>query len=239
MKEDSIPNELGTIAIQLDSIVMQLNTIVAKSVDSENIFNTEVTVGIITFVGVLISAFINRYYSKKIINEEYDLKFNEKIIDKKIRAYEAIELITKETSNMIDMDGKKIFPSVFININKISKWGTNLTEMISSYQYSLNDYERDLLYGIQDYKVLLMKKANRIGSVFNVGENDEDKELIKLGKILFYDFVCINEALNSIIQNFYNLNKKNYTKKRIIKINKLNLDISLREDEIKNLYKRE
>jgi hypothetical protein len=238
MKEDSIPNELDTIAIQLDSILMQLDPIVAKSVDSENIFNTEVTVGIITFVGVFISAFINRYYSKKIINEEYDLKFNEKIIDKKIKAYEAIELITKEIALIVTVD--KSYHLVFSNLNRIRQWGINLTEMISSYHYTLNDYESNLLYDIQSYKTLLLVKANRICNESIKGMEDKDDEnLIKLGVILRNDFNLIHSALISIIYNFYNMNNKTKTKKEHIEINNLSLDISLREDEIKNLYKRE
>ena len=237
MKEDSIPNELGTIAIQLDSIVMQLYTIVAKSVDSENIFNTEVTVGIITFVGVLISAFINRYYSKKIINEEYDLKFNEKIIDKKIKAFEAMELITKETCEIIT--GNKPYPFVFTNINKINKWEMNLNEMISSHQYSLNDYEYGLLYNVQIYKVIFMKHAIRICSESSKGINEPDEGLIKLGEILYEDFNYLHSILDSIIRDFYHSNEKNYTKKRITVKKFISLNVSLRKDEIKKLYKRE
>jgi hypothetical protein len=108
--------------------------------------------------------------------------------------------------------------------------------MISSYRYTLNDYESDLLYDIQDYKSLLLKKASRIG---NESITNKDQDLIKLGVILYEDFYLIHTALNLIIHNFYNMNNKSKTKKRTISINKLSLDISLREDEIKNLYKRE
>lgn len=111
--------------------------------------------------------------------------------------------------------------------------------MISSYQYLLNDYECGLLYDIQDYKILLMEKASRIGNESIMGIKDRDEDLIKLGEILYEDFNHLHTVLNSIIQNFYNSNEKNYTKKSIDEINISNLNISLGEDEIKNLYKRE
>ncbi|MEJ6793582.1 MAG: hypothetical protein QNK68_01040, partial [Flavobacteriales bacterium] len=95
------------------------------------------------------------------------------------------------------------------------------------------------LYDIQEYKILFIDKATRIYSESSNDINESDEGLIKLGEILYEDFNYLHFVLTSIIENFYNSNKKNFTKERITVKNILSLNISLREDEIKKLYKRE
>ncbi len=150
-------------------------------------------------IGVIIGAVLNNFVNWKLKTKETKLKIIEKLIDKKINAYEEVLKIVKtlramHSTGLADKDLNLIgYPVVLKNKNEFKKFHLDFSSIANDHSHWLDIKIIRELFFIQDY--ILTLKINL--------ENVDERYYFEIGKIIKQDFVDISKALEDITLNCY------------------------------------
>lgn len=154
---------------------------------------------IIALSGVVIGAIINNIFNWNIKKRETQLKLIEKLIDKKIQAYEAVLMIAKTLRVVIttlktdDNSNLITYPNVLENKNKYSELISSFSSIVNSHSHWLDTKTIRELYFVQDY----------LSTLYQNVENINDENIKTLGILIKQDFIDLLSSLEKIILESY------------------------------------
>jgi hypothetical protein len=189
---------------------------------------------VLSFVGVIIAAFLAFFSSSFLKKKETLLKISEKILDKKLEAHENVLQLAKYlrstiSDNKFSVERELItFPIILANKENYLEWKKDLFIKSNSNSHWLSNDVIKEIYFIQDYFVNLDKTL----------ENIPDENIEKIGIILKNDFINLSNNLEKTIIKYF---EKGWKDLKTISNNekyKLPKNISLERLENYNLTKR-
>jgi hypothetical protein len=189
---------------------------------------------VLSFVGVIIAAFLAFFSSSFLKKKETLLKISEKILDKKLEAHENVLQLAKYlrstiSDNKFTVEMELItYPMILANKENYLDWKKDLFIKSNSNSHWLSNDVIKEIYFIQDYFANLDKTL----------ENIPDENIEKIGIILKNDFINLSNNLEKTIVKYF---EKGWKDLKTISNNekyKLPKKISLERLENYNLSKR-
>lgn len=200
----------------------------------ENIDLNILITPILSFVGVIIAAFLAFFSSSFLKKKETLLKISEKILDKKLEAHENVLQLAKYlrstiSDNKFTLERELItYPIILANKENYLDWKKDLFIKSNSNSHWLSNDVIKEIYFIQDYFVNLDKTL----------ENIPDENIEKIGIILKNDFVNLSNNLEKSILKYF---EKGWKDLKTVSINekyKLPKNVSLERLNNYSLTKR-
>ena len=156
---------------------------------------------LLSFVGVIIAAFLAFFSSSFLKKKETRLKISEKILDKKLEAHENVLQLAKYlrstiSENKFTVDLELItFPIILANRKNYLEWKKDLFIKANINSHWLSNEVLKEIYFVQDYFVNLDQTL----------ENVPDENIQNIGIILKNDFVNLSSSFErSILKYFEN-----------------------------------
>ncbi|WP_314057965.1 hypothetical protein [Empedobacter brevis] len=189
---------------------------------------------ILSFVGVIIGAFLAFISSSFLKRKETRLKISEKILDKKIEAHEDVLKLAKllrstlTDNNFTTEMGLITYPIILANKENYLDWKTNLFSKVNNNSHWLSLSVHKELFFIQDYFINLDKTL----------ENIPDENLKNVAIILKNDLIDLSTKLEKSIIEYFDKGWKDL--KTISKKDTFKLDKNVSITRLKNYnhYKR-
>ena len=156
---------------------------------------------LLSFIGVIIAAFLAFFSSSFLKKKETRLKISEKILDKKIEAHENVLQLAKYlrstiSENKFTVDLELItFPIILATKENYLEWKKDLFIKTNNNSHWLSNDVLKETYFIQDYFI----------NLDNTLENVPDENISNIGIILKNDFIDLSNNLErSILKYFEN-----------------------------------
>ncbi|WPR71298.1 hypothetical protein SLW70_15370 [Flavobacterium sp. NG2] len=189
---------------------------------------------LLSFIGVIIAAFLAFFSSSFLKKKETLLKISEKILDKKLEAHENVLQLAKYlrstiSDNKFTVDKELItYPIILANKDNYLDWKKDLFIKSNNNSHWLSNEVINEIYFIQDYFLNLDQTL----------ENVHDENLINVGIILKNDFIDLSNNLEKKILLYFDNGWKNLKTISNNKKHKLAKKVSLERFEKSNLNKR-
>ena len=189
---------------------------------------------VLSFIGVIIAAFLAFFSSSFLKKKETLLKISEKILDKKLEAHENVLLLAKYlrstiSNNEFTVEKELIsYPIILATREHYLEWKKDLFIKSNSNSHWLSNDVIKELYFIQDYFVNLDQTL----------ENVHDENIKNVGIILKSDFVNLSNNLEKSIIKYFENGWKDLKTISNNKEYKFSKKISLERIEKYNLNKR-
>lgn len=171
----------------------------------ENFEWNNIVTPIISFVGVIIAAFLAFLSSSFLKKKETKLKISEKILDKKLEAHEDVLKLSKYlrstiSDNRFSSENELIsYPIILSSKANYYDWKKDLFIKANNNSHWLTKEVKQELFFIQDYIINLDKTL----------ENVPDENLIKVAIILKKDFIDLSNNLERSIIKYFDKGWKN------------------------------
>lgn len=203
-----------------------------------------------SIIGMLVTGAVSIFAMHKANNQNYQLAFYQKVIDKRLKAYELVEELLEKldifdatTEQMYYISNPILIRNLipcFSSVMKMRVWLSEeifdylnlLNSLLVSYLYYINRNENDkLIVFLEDFKELIRPLDSQFEKVFRKADNDEAIRLLVQHLFL----LSIQQLQLSLIEDYSNLHKApkffKCQRKAYLKYNYREIKIKLSNEE--------
>lgn len=175
-----------------------------------------------SIIGMLVTGAVSIFAMYKANNQNYQLAFYQKVIDKRLKAYELVEDLL-EKLDIFDATTEKMYyisnPILirdlipyFSSVMKMRIWLSKeifdylnlLNSLLVSYLYYINRNEKDkLIVFLEDFRELIKSLDTKFEKAFRKADNDEAIQLL----VQHIFLLLIQQLQLSLIEDYSNLHK--------------------------------
>ncbi|MGX9481839.1 hypothetical protein [Veillonella sp. Ser01] len=159
-----------------------------------------------SIIGMLVTGIVSIFAMYKANNQNYQLAFYQKVIDKRLKAYELVEELLEKldifdatTEQMYYISNPILIRDLipyFSSVMKMRIWLSKgifdylnlLNSLLVSYLYYINGNKKDkLIIFLEDFKELIKPLDSKFEKAFSKADNDETIRLL-VQHLFYYQF---------------------------------------------------
>lgn len=175
-----------------------------------------------SIIGMLVTGAVSIIAMYKANNQNYQLAFYQKVIDKRLKAYELVEDLLEKldifdatTERMYYISNPVLIRDLipyFSSVMKMRIWLSKnifdylnlLNSLLVSYLYYINRNEKDkLIVFLEDFRELIKSLDSKFEEAFRKADNDEAIQLL----VQHIFLLLIQQLQLSLIEDYSNLHK--------------------------------